>query len=109
MNISKGLKLIKEFEGFWTQTYDDYNDKILHKGDTPKGTPTISYGIIESDYKHSGIHVWVNKTPYKYSKEVCEKAFEKLIVAKYVPKVDKFDKIYHWNENQYNAMLSFCL
>lgn len=108
-DISKGLTLIKEFEGFWTQTYDDYNDKILHKGDTPKGTPTISYGIIESDYKHSGIHVWDSKTktPYSYSKEVCEKAFEKLIKAKYCPLVDKYDKKYEFNDNEYNAMLSF--
>lgn len=107
MNISKGLELIKQFEGCKLYTYDDYNEKRLYKGQTPKGVATIGWGMIESDYKYSGVHVWVNKTPYTITQKVADESFEKLIRSKYVPKVDKFDKIYHWNENQYNAMLSF--
>lgn len=107
MDITSGLKLIKAFEGCILSTYDDYNDKKLSKGQTPKGTPTIGWGMIESDYKYSGVHVWVNKTPYTITQKVADSSFEKLIKAKYVPLVDKWHKKYNWNVNQYNAMLSF--
>ena len=39
-----GLKLIESFEGLILQSYDDYNDHIVHQGDTVHGTLTIGYG-----------------------------------------------------------------
>lgn len=52
MNISqKGLDLIKHFEGCILQSYDDYNDKIINKGENVRGTLTIGYGHVEGVYK----------------------------------------------------------
>jgi len=39
-----GRKLIESFEGLILQSYDDYNDHIVHQGDTVHGTLTIGYG-----------------------------------------------------------------
>src|SRR6266853_647350 len=39
-----GRKLIESFEGLILQSYDDYNDHIVHEGDTVHGTITIGYG-----------------------------------------------------------------
>lgn len=107
MDISKGLKLIKKWEGCKLYTYDDYNDKRLYAGDKPKGVPTIGWGMIESDYKQSGVHVWHKGKPNTITQAVADSSFEKLIKAKYVPKVDKYHKKYKWNVNQYCALLSF--
>lgn len=39
-----GRKLIEFFEGLILQSYDDYNDHIVHLGDIVHGTLTIGYG-----------------------------------------------------------------
>jgi lysozyme len=39
-----GRDLIESFEGLILQSYDDYNDHIVHIGDTVHGTLTIGYG-----------------------------------------------------------------
>jgi len=39
-----GRNLIESFEGLILQSYDDYNDHIVHSGDTVHGTLTIGYG-----------------------------------------------------------------
>src|SRR6266853_310292 len=39
-----GRHLIESFEGFILQSYDDYNDHIVHAGETVHGVLTIGYG-----------------------------------------------------------------
>lgn len=43
-----GRNLIESFEGLILQSYDDYNDHIVHLGDTVHGTLTIGYGHTNS-------------------------------------------------------------
>jgi len=39
-----GRALIEKYEGLILRAYDDYNDKIVPEGQTPKGVLTIGYG-----------------------------------------------------------------
>jgi len=41
---NEGRKLIEGFEGLILQSYDDANDKVIHEGETARGTLTIGYG-----------------------------------------------------------------
>jgi len=96
----KGLKLIKKWEGCPTDKDGmcvAYQDCI--------GVWTIGYGMIDSDYHYTGIHV---KKGMKITKQQAEDLFEKLIINKYCPKVDKYMDDYHFNQNQYDALVSFC-
>ena len=47
----KGLNLIKKYEGFIGQSYDDYDDHIVGPGGNCRGTLTIGYGHVEGVYK----------------------------------------------------------
>lgn len=40
----RGRKFIESFEGLILQAYDDYNDRILRRGEKPRGVLTIGYG-----------------------------------------------------------------
>lgn len=41
---TNGRKFIEQYEGLFLQSYDDYNDHIVKKGDSTTGTITIGYG-----------------------------------------------------------------
>ena len=84
MNIEKGLNLIKKFEGCRLKAYR-----------CPAGLLTIGYG-----------HTKGVKSGQVITQEQAEELLHKDIVN-FCKKVDKYDKIYHFNENEYNALLSF--
>ena len=84
MNIEKGLNLIKKFEGCRLKSYR-----------CPAGVLTIGYG-----------HTKGVKSGQVITQAQAEELLRKDIVN-FCKKVDKYDKIYHFNENEYNALLSF--
>lgn len=84
MNIEKGLNLIKKFEGCRLKAYR-----------CPAGVLTIGYG-----------HTKGVKSGQVITQAQAEELLRKDIVN-FCKKVDKYDKIYHFNENEYNALLSF--
>ena len=84
MNIEKGLNLIKKFEGCRLKAYR-----------CPAEVLTIGYG-----------HTKGVKAGQVITQAQAEELLRKDIVN-FCKKVDKYDKIYHFNENEYNALLSF--
>lgn len=84
MNIEKGLNLIKKFEGCRLKAYR-----------CPAGVLTIGYG-----------HTKGVKAGQVITQAQADELLRKDIVN-FCKKVDKYDKIYHFNENEYNALLSF--
>ena len=84
MNIEKGLNLIKKFEGCRLKAYR-----------CPAGVLTIGYGHTKG---------------VKSGQVITQAQAEELLrqdIVNFCKKVDKYDKIYHFNENEYNALLSF--
>lgn len=84
MQITKAIQLIKKFEGFRATAYRD-----------PVGVLTIGYGHT------SGV---------KPGDKISEQYAEMLLMEDLQPlrsKLMAYDPEYHWNENEYNALLSF--
>ena len=87
------INKIKEFEGCYLKAYY-----------CPANVLTIGYGITNADYAITGTSITENLT---ISKETAEEWLKQSLIKKYSPLVDKFDNIYHWNQNQFDALLSF--
>ena len=87
------LSKIKEFEGCSLRAYI-----------CPGGELTIGYGITNADINITGTKITQN---LEISKETAELWLKKSLIKKYSPLVDKYDKIYNWNQNQFDALLSF--
>ena len=85
MEIKKALKIIKKYEGFAKKPYY-----------CPSGVLTIGYG-------HTGCDVRLGMT---ITKKQANELLKKDLV-RFKKKVLKYDEIYHWNMNQYQALLSF--
>lgn len=87
MNISEnGINLIKEFEGYKLKPYRLSGEKYY----------TVGFG-------HYGADVNPNK---KYTK----KEVEALLVSdlqRFETSVLRYDKIYHWSQNEFDALVSF--
>ena len=85
MKISQnGLNLIKQYEGLRLVAYKD-----------PAGIPTIGYG-----------HTRNVVLGQKITEEKAEAyLLEDLVIAQ--TKVSKLDSIYHWNQNEFDALVSF--
>lgn len=87
MNISEnGINLIKEFEGYKLKPYKLAGEKYY----------TVGYG-------HYGQDVNPNK---KYTK----KEVEALLISdlqRFETGVLRYDKIYHWSQNEFDALVSF--
>lgn len=94
MKISKkGLTLIKEFEGLHLTAYQD-----------EVGVWTIGYGITNSD---KSITKTTIKKGLKITKEKAEEWIEAVLNKLYAPKIMKYDVRYNWNQNEFDALISF--
>ena len=81
---NKGLDLIKKFEGCRLKAYKD-----------PAGVWTIGWGHTKG---------------VKAGDEITQEQADKLLrddLAVYEAKVDKYDDKYRWNQNQFDALVSF--
>ena len=87
------ISKIKEFEGCYLKAYK-----------CPAGKITIGYGITNDDINITGTKITLDS---QISKETAELWLKKSLIKKYSPLVDKYDKIYNWNQNQFDALLSF--
>lgn len=85
MRISqRGIDLIKQFEGCKLKAYKD-----------PAGVPTIAYG-----------HTAGVKMGDTITQEQADELLRDDLVI-YEGKVAKYDNKYHWNQNQFDALVSF--
>ena len=85
MHINKALKMIKKYEGLALRTYY-----------CPSGILTIGYGHTGNDVKEGMV---ITK---KQANELLKKD-----LVRFKKEVMKYDSVYHWNENEYQALLSF--
>ena len=85
MHIKKALKIIKNYEGLALKTYY-----------CPSGVLTIGYGHTGNDDKKGMV---ITK---KQANELLKKD-----LVRFKKEVMKYDSVYHWNENEYQALLSF--
>lgn len=86
---SAGLELVKSFEGLYLQGYL-----------CPAGVPTIGYG-------HTGT---VDGKPITTAMKITREKADILLaedMAKFERVVMQYDPIYHWNENEFSALVSF--
>ena len=90
---SKGLNLIKEFEGCRLTAYKD-----------PVGVWTIGYGTTNADKSITGLTVG---SGVKITQAQAEDFLRKGLNAKYEPAVEKWDSKYHWTQNEFDALVSF--
>lgn len=90
----KCLNLVKEFEGCRLTAYRD-----------EVGVWTIGYGITNSDFK---ITKKIIRKGMKISKATAEKWLEESLNKKYLPLVLEYDKQYNWDQNELDALVSFC-
>lgn len=84
MNTQKAKDLIKLFEGLRLRAYRD-----------PVGKPTIGYGHTQG---------------VRMGDEITEEQANILLdmdTAPIIKKLESYDSKYHWNENEFNALLSF--
>ena len=94
MHISKnGLDLIKKYEGFYSKAYL-----------CPAGVLTVGYGTTNADSKI--LNYTITKTS-AITKEKATEFLKKSIEKKYEPCVNKYMSIYNFNQNQYDALVSF--
>lgn len=94
MNISqKGIDLIKEFEGCKTVAYLD-----------AVNVWTIGYGTTNADKPITGVEIRKGLT---ITKTVAENWLKLSLNKKYAPKVEKYNSKYHFNQNQFDALVSF--
>ena len=84
MNTTKAKELIKQFEGLRLRAYLD-----------PAGKPTIGYGHTKN--------VRLGQVITTAQAEDYLEADMKPIIQK----LNAYDPEYHWNENEFNALLSF--
>ena len=88
-----GISLIKQFEGLKLGSYQD-SVKVW----------TIGYGTTSADSTITGTKIGPGM---KISQQTAENWLAKSLNVKYGPKVDKYDYIYHWTQNQFDALISF--
>ena len=95
MKVSEnGINLIKKWEGLYLHAYQDC-----------VGVWTIGWGIVSSDKDITGTTI---KKGMTISKATAEKWLRESLDKKYAPKVMKYNDKYHWNQNQFDALVSFC-
>lgn len=87
------LDLIKKWEGCYLKAYRD-----------PVGIWTIGYGTTNSD---KSITKTTIKSGLTISQSTADKWLSESLKKKYLPLVMKYDRKYHWNQNQLDALVSF--
>lgn len=87
------IKLIKEFEGCSLKAYRD-----------PVGIITIGWCTTNADRDITGVLLNSNTT---ITQKIADNWLEKTIYKKYAKKVDKYQTKYKFNQNQYDALVSF--
>ena len=94
MKISeKGLSLIRRFEGCQLTAYRD-----------SVGVWTIGWGTTNADKTITGRTI---SRGMRIKQATADRWLEESINHKYAPKVSKYDSKYHWNQNEFDAMVSF--
>lgn len=88
------MKLIKEFEGCYLKAYK-----------CPAGIWTIGFGTTNSDKSITGFTVSEGKS---ISRAQAEDFLTKTLNTRYVPNVNKYQSKYKFNQNQFDALVSFC-
>lgn len=90
---SRGIQLIKSFEGCRLTAYRD-----------AAGIDTIGWGTTNADKAVTGKTI---KSGLTITQPTAEKWLIESIKQRYEPKVEKYEKTYHWNQNQFDALVSF--
>jgi len=88
-----GINLIKRFEGCRLTAYQD-----------SVGVWTIGYGTTSADQAITGTTIYKGLT---ITQSTADEWLRRSLNKKYGPKVDKFDNVYHWNQNEFDALCSF--
>ena len=83
--------------------YEDFRDKPYR---CDAGVLTIGYGTTNAVSDIIGITIEKMKTPI--SKETAEVYLRKTVKARFAPAVNAYDNIYHWTQNEFDALTSFC-
>jgi GH24 family phage-related lysozyme (muramidase) len=91
---SNGLNLIKEFEGCQLIAYKD-----------SAGVWTIGWGTTSSDFDITGTYISKGMI---ISQDMADEWLEKSISNKYAPAVEKQCSYLNLNQNQIDALISFC-
>lgn len=97
MRVSKKcMELVKDFEGCYLEAYPDpaYGWEV----------PTIGYGITSSDKAITGKTI---KKGMKISQATADQWLEQCLNSLYLPKVMKYQSIYHFSSSQIDALVSF--
>jgi len=87
------LDLVKKWEGLYLKAYQDAVNKW-----------TIGWGITSDDKDITGTTI---RKGMIINEDIAEKWLKESLEKKYLPKVMKYDDIYHWNENEAGALTSF--
>lgn len=94
MKISqKGLELIKRFEGCRLKAYQD-----------SVGVWTIGYGTTNADKAITGTNI---VSGLQISQGTADEWLRQSVDKKYGPKVEKYNAAYGWNQNEFDALVSF--
>lgn len=96
---ANGRKLIESFEGCFLQAYDDYNDHVVHQGDTVHGTLTIGYGHTSAAGEPS---VYIGQN---FTREEADQTLSSDL-RKVETQVTNLVKV-SLNQNQFDALVSF--
>lgn len=95
MRISKkGLDLIKKWEGCRLTAYEDST-----------GVWTIGWGTTNSDIALTNTYLTEG---VKISQKTADEWLERSVNSKYAPRVESYHHIYNFNQNQFDALVSFC-
>jgi GH24 family phage-related lysozyme (muramidase) len=94
MKVSiNGLNLIKQFEGCRLKAYQD-----------SVGVWTIGYGTTNADRNITGINISKNTS---ITQQQADSWLKDSLDKKYGPKVNKYDSIYNWTQNEFDGLISF--
>ena len=89
----RGLAIIKEFESSSEKAYY-----------CQAGVLTIGYRTTNSDKSITGVTI---KEGMRITEKQASEWLKKSVDLKYGKNVNKFDHIYHWTQNEFDAMVSF--